>query len=478
MEDKKELNENIEIKKTEEKKPSKKQNKNSKETHEKKEKKKKKKEKYPKGFFAWMFLLFVVVASLVAYNYNVLFENKEIVAEVNGEKIFMDDLDAQFERMPELYKPFMTKESLLERIINFVVLRQYAEESGIEVTNQEVDSVVKYLSYYLTEEEFNQEINAYSGLKRFKSELKETMLVQKYVSENVVEFMSSEEELLDMYEQYSEILNQEYVRASHIIICHEESADCLSELSKEEAYNLIEEIKEKTSKEDFSNLAKNFSSDGSAENGGDLGWFTRGEMVPEFEEVVFSLKEKEISNIVETEFGFHIIKLISKKEPIVTSFEDIKPFIKFTVFNQIQQVSNNAFIEFALSEREKADIEIFLELSEGFIVEDVQLIENENTIEIELNEEITIEEEKCFSIDEKIIIYYMKDNERSNELIEITKEFDSILYIERSEDISFIETCIDDFKRTIVPQIICSTNNNINLGALNIEEFNNFYSNC
>src|SRR6185503_4279709 len=73
--------------------------------------------------------------------------------------------------------------------------------------------------------------------------------------------------------------------------------------------------------EDFAKLAQEFSSDGSKDKGGDLGWFGHGDMVPEFEQAAFALKPGEISDIVQSKFGFHIIKLEERK----TETKDGKP---------------------------------------------------------------------------------------------------------------------------------------------------------
>ena len=103
--------------------------------------------------------------------------------------------------------------------------------------------------------------------------------------------------------------NEKQVRAAHILICHNESDLCESEMTKEEAYSKIKEIKELATNENFRELAVSHSMEpGAANTGGDLGWFARGAMIKPFEDTVFDNQEiNTISYVVETKFGYHII---------------------------------------------------------------------------------------------------------------------------------------------------------------------------
>ncbi len=98
------------------------------------------------------------------------------------------------------------------------------------------------------------------------------------------------------------------VKASHLLICYQGAQFCENETTKEEAEQKIRELKEQATSDNFAQLVKEHSTDTSTvPNGGDLGWFWRGRMVPEFEEPAFNMSVGEISDLVETDFGFHLI---------------------------------------------------------------------------------------------------------------------------------------------------------------------------
>ena len=110
----------------------------------------------------------------------------------------------------------------------------------------------------------------------------------------------------------SQFLEMEVVRASHILVMVDKSA---TKDAKETARKKIDELLQRAKKgEDFANLARANSDDrGSGQRGGDIGFFSKGMMVPNFEKAAFALKKGEIRNVVETEFGYHIIKLTDRK---------------------------------------------------------------------------------------------------------------------------------------------------------------------
>jgi protein-export membrane protein SecD len=119
----------------------------------------------------------------------------------------------------------------------------------------------------------------------------------------------------------------EEVKASHILICYKGASRCEKDTSKEDAKKKIEELKAKVTKDNFVELAKENSTEPGAESsGGDLGWFSRGMMVKPFEDVIFNMKKGEISDIVETEFGYHLIFKADTRS--VTEYEVSRILIK------------------------------------------------------------------------------------------------------------------------------------------------------
>jgi protein-export membrane protein SecD len=105
------------------------------------------------------------------------------------------------------------------------------------------------------------------------------------------------------------------VKASHLLICYKGAQSCTSELSKDDARKKIEGLKAQATPENFTELVKaNSTEPGADKSGGDLGYFSKGTMVKAFEDAVFSMKTGTISDVVETEFGFHLIYKTGEKE--------------------------------------------------------------------------------------------------------------------------------------------------------------------
>ncbi|GGJ80665.1 foldase protein PrsA [Anoxybacillus voinovskiensis] len=196
------------------------------------------------------------------------------------------------------------------------------ERVGKEVIRDLVYEKVLGKKYKVSEKEIDREIQnlkdtygaqydlavQQSGEQAIRNMVKLDLLRQKAAIEDV---KVTEDELKQYYNQY-----KPQIRASHILVKDEKTA---------------QEIKAKLDKgEDFAKLAKEYSQDaGSAQNGGDLGWFGPGKMVKEFEDAAYALNVGQVSQPVKTEYGYHIIKVTDKKKK--PSYEQMKEEIEFEV---------------------------------------------------------------------------------------------------------------------------------------------------
>lgn len=155
--------------------------------------------------------------------------------------------------------------------------------------------------------------------------LVENFLTLEYLNKVIAGKVTvDEKELQDYYEKHKAgFTTPESVRASHILIKAPKTA---SEEVQAEARARIEDILERVKVgEDFAKLAGEYSEDpGSRKKGGDLGFFGRGTMVPEFEKAAFALEPGQVSDIVRTNYGFHIIRFEEKKEPSVQPFAAVR----------------------------------------------------------------------------------------------------------------------------------------------------------
>jgi len=130
------------------------------------------------------------------------------------------------------------------------------------------------------------------------------------------------------------------------------------ELKRAEARKRIEEIHQKLQKgEDFATLAKAFSEGPSRAKGGELGYFKQGQMVKPFEETAFALRPGEVSDLVETRFGYHLIKVIERKPEATIAFEDVKDRLVHYLKQEKTQKEVSLYVQ---KLKEKAKVERFL----------------------------------------------------------------------------------------------------------------------
>lgn len=224
-----------------------------------------------------------------------------VLAEVNGAKITTGDFKKEVENLPPYLKPMTEtldgKKELLDTMVVREIVMQEAKKAGIDKSKEVTDKL----------EELRKRIIVEAFLKKkIEEEAKVTDAdLQKFYDQNKDKFKTGEQ-----------------IKASHILVKTEADAqDILAQLKKGAS---------------FEDLAKKRSVDGSATKGGDLGWFGKGNMVPEFEKAAFGLKEGAMSGVVKTKFGFHIIKVAGKRPAGLRPFPEVKEQIKGAILSSKQ----------------------------------------------------------------------------------------------------------------------------------------------
>lgn len=214
-------------------------------------------------------------------------ENK-IVAKVNGKEITQQDVLRFLNEIgPQVAMQFQSPEGI-QRVVD-------------ELVNQEL--------LYLDAIENN--LDKTEEFKTLEEQTRNTLLKSYALNKLIADESATEDELKEYYNEHKEHYKKpETARASHILVDTEEKSK-----------DIIKEIEEGLS---FEEAAQRYSSCPSKEAGGDLGEFSRGQMVPEFEEMTFTMEEGTVSEPVKTQFGYHIIKLVKKTPAGESSFEDVK----------------------------------------------------------------------------------------------------------------------------------------------------------
>jgi len=289
-----------------------------------------------------------------------------VVARVNGQDVTKDD----FERMVKTVEanagqpipPDRRDEilrNLLDQLVVYKLLNQEAKTRGLTATDAEVDAKLQEVrKQFPTQDAFEKALKSRNmTVDGFKTDARADLSANKVMDAELATLPGpSDAEAKDFYTKNPDRFKQEEsVRASHILIHVEPNADAAA---KAQAKAKIEEVLKKAkSGEDFAKLAQQYSQDGSASQGGDLGFFPRGQMVPEFSNVAFSLKPGQISDVVTTQFGYHIIKVTDRKPGRVVPFEEAAPQIKQYLENEKKKAHADAFIE---TLKKKSKIEVLI----------------------------------------------------------------------------------------------------------------------
>ena len=295
-------------------------------------------------------LAIIAVVVIIIFAGTKLIKPKEkgaIAAIVNGEEITWNEIDEQYNKLSSQLQQLITKEVLLNQTINEKLLMQQAEEKGVVVDEEELNTLVERVKSQFTEEQLNATLEAQGlTMEDFVEQLSNRLTLNELLSEEIPELKVNDSEIEQFFNENKASLDTpEMVRASHILVN-----------SSEEAEELLSMLKDGS---DFAELAANYSLDGTAQDGGDLGYFPRGVMVTEFEQAAFSLKVGEISDVVKTDYGYHIIKLTDKKPAKEAKLDEMRALIKFNIFDTKLSANQDKFSEYMKGLWDKAEIEFF-----------------------------------------------------------------------------------------------------------------------
>lgn len=242
-----------------------------------------------------------------------------------------EGLNQPMDRLNRTYGELL-RENILDSLISNQVILNAAQEEDLGDVDTKVDEQINMEKQMSGDEGFQNNLD-YLGVteEEYRNLVKDNVIVSEYRTKKMASYEVTDEEIQNFYNENQEGMLQ--AQARHILV-----------ETEEEANNVLERLE---NGEDFAELATELSQDpGSAANGGDLGYFPRGRMVPEFEEFVFNSEVGEISEPIETVHGFHIIEVTDIKDSVEDFSEEIKSAVQSEKFlAELQEKEANADIK-------------------------------------------------------------------------------------------------------------------------------------
>lgn len=306
----------------------------------------------------WRLLIVLTLITLASPAYVGESQSAEQkVAVVNGTVIKQAEFDSELNRVlerlqrtgriPNDLERSQIKKQVLENLIARELLYQESQKKGIKVDQKEIEAQITALKgRFPSEVEFK---NALSTANLTEADLRfqfeRDVAIRKLLDDQIGgKSTVSEKESRAYYDGNLESFKKpEQVRASHILIKVDPGAD---EAKKAEARTKIESLQAKLKNgEDFGALAKEYSEGPSGPKGGDLGFFGRGQMVKPFEETAFSMKPGQVSGMVETRFGYHLIMVTERTPESTLSYEEVKDRLEQYLKQQKAQAEIAAYVE-------------------------------------------------------------------------------------------------------------------------------------
>ena len=289
----------------------------------------------------------------------------DVLARVNGDTItlkevedYIKNLEGQFGGLGAAEQRDQMYRGVIDQMVGYKLLLQEATARKVIVPDAEVEAKIDEVrKQFPSEDLFMQTlISRNLTLARMRSDARGEIAITRLIETEIADKIALKPgQVEDFYKQNPDQFKQpERVRASHILISVPEAADAAA---RTEARNRAQQIlKDVKSGKDFAALAKQHSQDpGSAVNGGDLGFFQQGQMVGPFNDAAFSLKPGAVSDLVETQFGYHIIKVAEKQPGRTVPLDEVRPKVEQFLQHQNRESQTEAFVK-ALRAKGKVEI--------------------------------------------------------------------------------------------------------------------------
>ncbi len=292
------------------------------------------------------------------------------IATVNGEAIPQEAIDFELQRLVRYYAEQgmpeaqirtqlpVLQERALEQAIGAKLLINEARKLDMPVSGDEIDAAYgRYVQQFGGDEAKLEEILKQQGMTKdgFKAELRQGRMVDKLVEKACEGIpMPTEEEITEHFTAHQgEYKTEDSVLAQHILIKPADATDEAKQAAKAKLEGIRADI---IAGKPFGEAAKEFSDCPSGKsNEGSLGWFGHGMMVPEFDTIAFDLALESVSEVFETQFGWHIIYKTGEKKGNMPSLDEMHDQVKDFLFHVKRGEAVSAYVEELKS---KADIKI------------------------------------------------------------------------------------------------------------------------
>lgn len=304
---------------------------------------------------------------------------EKVIVTVNGEKIKEKQISEEVDKRVEAQKKMVPagmdvpqerwdmmrqqlRDKVAEMLVEVSLIEQQMKAKDLKVTDEQVKDRIAEVAKErnVTKEQILEQVAQYGMTEKdLENQIRTSLQVDALISSGMKDGEVTETDAKKFYDENIEQFKQpEQVQASHILIKPEAETEEAKAEAKKKAQEVLKKVKDGG---DFAALAKEHSACPSSQQGGDLGMFGRGQMVPAFEEAAFGMKVGEVTDeLVETQFGYHIIKVTDKQEAATQSFDEIKDRLEAYLENQKKEtfwqeykaeLHENAKIEWAEGEK-------------------------------------------------------------------------------------------------------------------------------